>query len=308
MTVDILKATDPITIDTVTILIYGDPGSGKTSLAFSADTPLLLDFDKGSYRSEFRQDTVQIAKWSDIEGLAEADLEPYSTIIVDTAGRCLDVLAAEIMREEPKYRTRFGQLTLPGYGALKGRFAAWMESLRASGKDVVLIAHGKEERKGDDLILRPDIMGGSYGEVFKLADAVGYLWMRNRERTLEWDPQERMVGKNPAQLAPVQVPDLHQEPHYLASLLDRIKASMGSISEEGQRVRAEVEQWRPRIEGADSAEALNGLIDELAATNGSLSDPAKAQLKALLRKRSTDLGCPWDKDAKRFAEQEAANA
>lgn len=300
MPVNILKATDPVTIDTLTVLVYGDPGAGKTSLAFSAKRPLLLDFDKGAYRSAFRQDSVPIQSWADIVGLDEEALEPYSTVIVDTAGRCLDVLAADIMREEPKHKTRHGQLTLQGYGALKGRFAAWMESLRSTGKDVVLIAHGKEERKGDDLIIRPDMTGGSYGEVFKLADAVGYLWMRGATRTLEWDPQERAVGKNPAQLSASEVPDLHQSPGYLADLIAEIKEAMGTISEQGQEVRGAVDQWRPKIEAAKSAKALNAVISEIAKANGDMPDSARAQLKALVGQRSRDLKLGWDADKKAF--------
>lgn len=314
MSVKILKASDPVSVDTLTILTYGDPGAGKTSLGFSAAAPLSLDFDKGAYRSAFRQDSVPIQSWSDVEGLDEETLAPYSTIVVDTVGRCLDVLAAEIMREEPKYKTRYGQLTLPGYGALKGRFAAWLESLRASGKDVVLIAHGKEERKGDDLILRPDMTGGSYGEVFKLADAVGYLWMQGKKRTLEWDPQERMVGKNPAQLPSVEVPDLHQNPNFLAELIETIKEAMGAISEQGQEVTESVDEWRPKIEAAKSARALNGVVSEIRDANGDMPDAARPQLKALVGQRSRDLGLGWDADKKVFlppnkakeAEHEAA--
>lgn len=300
MAVNILKATDPVTINALNLMVYGDPGAGKTSLAFSAETPLLLDFDAGAYRSAFRQDSVPIQSWSDIEGLDEETLAPYQTIVVDTVGRCLDILAAEIMREEPKYKTRFGQLTLQGYGALKGRFASWLASLRASGKDVVLVAHGKEERKGDELILRPDMTGGSYGEVFKLADAVGYLWMRGKERTLEWDPQERMVGKNPAQLPPVEVPDLHQNPTFLADLIGQIKKAMGSISEQGQAVTEVVDEWRPKIEAAKSAKALNAVVSEIAEANGDIPQTAIKQLKALVGQRSRDLGLGWDAEKKSF--------
>lgn len=312
MALNILKATDPVTIDTLTVLVYGDPGAGKTSLAFSAASPLLLDFDKGAYRSAFRQDSVPIQSWTDIVGLDEKALEPYSTVIVDTAGRCLDVLAADIMREEPNYKTRHGQLTLQGYGALKGRFAAWMESLRSTGKDVVLIAHGKEERKGDDLIIRPDMTGGSYGEVFKLADAIGYLWMRGNVRTLEWDPQERAVGKNPAQLPVTEVPDLHQNPDFLAELMATIKKAMGTISEQGLEVREAVDEWRQKIESSKSAKALNGVVSEIASTNGDMPDSARKQLKALVGQRSRDLGLGWDAEKKAFlppgkrAESEAA--
>jgi hypothetical protein len=58
MTVRIIRSTDPVKIETVVVLVYGDPGAGKTSLAFTAADPLMLDFDRGAHRSGFRGDSV----------------------------------------------------------------------------------------------------------------------------------------------------------------------------------------------------------------------------------------------------------
>ena len=41
----IVRATEPIPVDHPVLLLFGQPGIGKTSLAFSAKRPLLLDFD-----------------------------------------------------------------------------------------------------------------------------------------------------------------------------------------------------------------------------------------------------------------------
>uniref|UniRef100_UPI001589DC4D ATP-binding protein n=1 Tax=Brucella pseudintermedia TaxID=370111 RepID=UPI001589DC4D len=136
--------------------------------------PLLLDFDNGSYRSANRRDAVIISNWSDVASISAEDLAPFKTVIMDTAGRALDALTADIIRANPKHG-RGGSLSLQGYGELKSRFIAFLKLLNSFGKDVVLIAHMDEQRNGDDIIERLDVQGGSKGEIYKAADAMGRL-------------------------------------------------------------------------------------------------------------------------------------
>lgn len=96
MALRITRAADPIKVERINMVIYAAPGLGKTSLAFTADAPLLLDFDRGSYRAANRQDVVQVESWADVAGMTGDDLAPFKTVIVDTAGRALDTLAVDI--------------------------------------------------------------------------------------------------------------------------------------------------------------------------------------------------------------------
>lgn len=48
MALKITTANEANTITNIITVIYAAPGIGKTSLAFTADKPLLLDFDKGA--------------------------------------------------------------------------------------------------------------------------------------------------------------------------------------------------------------------------------------------------------------------
>src|SRR6185503_6826790 len=125
--------------------------------AYSTKDPLLLDFDNGAHRAANRRDTLQIGNWADVaELMANPDaLVPYSTVIPDTVGRCLDVMTADIIRETPKLGPN-GNLSQQGWGVLKNRFRTWTSSLRALGKDVLLIAHDKEDKDGDTRVIRPD--------------------------------------------------------------------------------------------------------------------------------------------------------
>ncbi len=111
---NIKTASDPVELKGFNVVIYGQPGIGKTSLAFSAEKPLLLDFDNGVHRSEYRKDFVPINEWQEVANIQAQDITEYKTIIIDTVDTCLDYLSAGIIKRNPKMGNRNGGLTMQG--------------------------------------------------------------------------------------------------------------------------------------------------------------------------------------------------
>src|SRR5215831_4726347 len=194
----IVKGTEVIQIQHPVILLYGQPGVCKSSLGFSAKNPLTLDADRGAHRAINRRDALVVDTWEDIAALNADVLAPYSTIVPDTVGRVLDFIEADIKENDPK-KFYSGALNLQGWGVLKSRVRGQATQIRMYGKDLLMIAHDKEDKDGDTRIVRPDIQGGSYAEVMKIADCVGYCYMRGKDRILDFSPSDRWVGKNPGQ-------------------------------------------------------------------------------------------------------------
>jgi hypothetical protein len=223
----IVRAADPIRVERLNLVLYAPPGVGKTSMAFTADSPLLLDFDQGAHRAANRKDSVRVAHWTEVTDMTAEDLEAYKTLVVDTAGRALDSLTVDIIRRNPK-AGRGGALSLQGYGTLKAEFVAWLKSVNALGKDVVLIAHMDEQRNGDDIIERLDVQGGSKGEIYKAADAMGRIAIRDGKRLLMFSPTDAAFGKNPGQLAPIEVPHPDKDPQFLAGVIQQIKDKLNA--------------------------------------------------------------------------------
>lgn len=301
----IIKGHEAITVEHPVFMIFGQPGICKTSLGYSAKNPLLLDFDQGAHRAANRRDTLQIGSWADIKELMESTdaLAPYDTIVVDTVGRCLDLITADIAASDPK-KAPGGNLSQQGWGVLKNRFRSWMSQMRALGKDVLLIAHDKEDKDGDDRIVRPDIVGGSYGEVMKIADFVGYAYMSGKDRILDFSPTSRYVAKNPAGWAPHRVPPIAKAGSLMAELFDAGREALGRISEESAKVAQQVDDWRASIETFTTPEECTNAIPEIA----KLSPVSAPQVKQILWDRAKSLDFTFDPKAKKFLAPAEATA
>lgn len=295
MPIKITRAADPITVDRLSVVIYGPPGLGKTSLAFTASNPLLLDFDQGAHRAANRKDIVRVDTWRDVADIAMDDLASFDTVIMDTAGRALDALSADIIRANPKHG-RGGALTLQGFGELKSRFTSFLKLLKSFGKDVVLVAHMDEQRSGDDIIERLDMQGGSKGEVYKAADAMGRITIVNGQRWLNFSPTDAAFGKNPGQLEPLQIPhcDKPEFDGFLANVIDRTKTKMNQLTEAQRETQAEQDWFKKSLPSVTDADGINGLLDR-AAKGGQAC-------KALLVARAKELDLTFDKGAGQYVE------
>lgn len=283
----ITRAEDPIKVERLNMVIYGPPGIAKTSLAFTAATPLLLDFDNGSHRAANRKDVVRVADWQEVAGITAEDLAPFSTVIVDTAGRALDTLTVDIIRANPKHG-RGGALTLQGYGELKSRFGSFLKLLNSFGKDVVLIAHMDEQRNGDDVIERLDVQGGSKGEIYKAADAMGRLVISDGKRWLRFSPTDAAFGKNPGQLDPLQVPHFEAPEFdgFLARVIQTTKDRLNELTDAQREAMAEQEWFRDTLSKVNDASGINGLL-------GRAKNAGKA-CKIMVRDRAKALGLEFD--------------
>ena len=301
MPLKIVKATDRISVDRLVVLIFGQPGVGKSSTGFTADDVLCLDFDRGGHRSGFRSDTVQITSWSDVTSMTREDLAPYRTVQVDTIGRCLDVLALDIVDKNPKHRTRSGGLTLQGYGELKSEFKGWISRLLSYDLHVVLIGHDEEHKRGDSIVVRPSITGSSYGEVFQLSDLVGYMFMSGGRRTLDFNPTDDYVGKNPGGFDALEVPDFANEPRWLAGIINRTIETVGQTSERSRVEAEQLEEWREKILAMNDVDAVNAMTRRLSdSATRDIPRGVLLQARTLHKQRAEELWCEWDREKKAF--------
>lgn len=165
-----------------------------------------------------------------------------------------------------------------------------------------MVAHGKEEKEGDNIRKRPDVAGGSYAEVMKVADFIGYVHMAEGKRAIGFAPTDDWIGKDSAGLGKVYVPDFSETPTYGGDLLASMRRAFGELTQSQREAVETVTTWRDTIEGLDDADGINNAIPSIVA----LDEPMRTQVKAVLNKRAKALGLTWDKAENAYVGQEVA--
>ena len=201
----LIKKPNEITCKSnLTCMIYGQPGIGKTTLACSAPSPVLLDYDGGVSRinGAHQVDTVQISSWEDTEKALTEIKESgcYKTIIIDTVGKMLSYMDEFIMRNNPRMKKSDGALSLQGYGMRKAMFKRLISKVSIIGMNIIFVAHDKEDKHGEDVVVRPEVSGSAYQDLMKELDLVGYMMAYGKDRTITFDPDERFYTKNSCNL------------------------------------------------------------------------------------------------------------
>ncbi len=265
MALTIKTASDPVKVEQLCIVIYAVPGIGKTSLGFTAEVPLLLDFDGGVHRAHGRKNYAEITSWKDVTRLTSEDLGQFKTIIVDTVGKALDMLTVHIIEDDQRL-SKNGILTQQGWGQLKYQFVTWLSVLRTLGKDIVLIAHGMEKQEGEETLIRLDVQGGSKNEIYKGADAIGLMYVDGKKRMISFDPSNTAFGKNPARLPPTVIP--FSDSDFLAKLIQTMKDGINQISEESQAEYLKTQQYKEEISQFTTAEQFNSEIENAKKSGG----------------------------------------
>lgn len=297
MALKITPPSEPILTNNLIVTLFGQPGIGKTTLAFSAPKPLLFDFDGGAQRAAGRKDTVRVHSWGDVADVSASDVAQYDTIILDTVGRALEYLAADLIKHDPKLARKTGELSMQGYGALKTAFAQWLGRIRTFGKHIILIAHEKEEKDGDSTIVRVDAMGATRIEVIRLSDLVGFVAAYGNRRTLDFNPTDKHTGKNCAGFELLDVPPIVQNPDWLGSVMKDALDRMNALTEAQREREAETQQWMAVIGSLATADAINAAIPQL---------PDDQLIKRELARRAKALGLVWNQSAAAFGVANAA--
>lgn len=194
---------------TVKMMIYGQAGMGKTTLALSAPKPLLLDFDNGVKRVNMSHldgvDTVQMSSWNDSQQVLNEDLSSYQTIVVDTIGKMMDFIIS--------YKCGTRQPSIRDWGGINQEFSWLTRTLSSLNKNVIFVAHRDSRKEGDDTVFIPALREKSYNSIVTELDLLGYLEMKSengrQRRTITFDPTSRNDGKNTCNLPSIlEVPSI----------------------------------------------------------------------------------------------------
>jgi hypothetical protein len=248
---------------------------GKTSLAFTVENNLVLDFDKGAYRAIGRKDTVQVQSWNDVAGMTAQDVAGYKCLTIDTGGRMLDMMTFAMGQENSKMVRAGGQPTMQGWGKLKSDFANFIKRIREFGLDIIIITHSSEDKSGDDIVDRIDVQGSSKNEIYKVSDMMGRLSIKNGKRVLNFSPTDVSFGKNPAQFNEIAVPNPEESTTFLGEIIDSAKVFLNKMSNESIEVQEIIDGWIVKFNDCLSAKEFNDIMESVKKVDDRCADNVK---------------------------------
>ena len=182
--------------------IVGVPGIGKTTLALSAPSPLLLDTDNGIHRvqSEYRADCVQVKSYQDILDVLEEDLSDYKTIVIDTLGELVNFMLKYFADKDKSLITRGGTYNIKIWGLVKTEFENLKLKLQLLNKHLIFVSHAKEERDGENKVYRMNVAGSTPDILNGVLDFLGFCEVVGKTRSISFSPSARFYAKNSIEL------------------------------------------------------------------------------------------------------------
>lgn len=262
--IKVFSQQDDLIYQGLNILIYGDPGIGKTTLANTAPNPLVLDFDRGSHRASHRRgNVVQFDSWIDIinsQRELQEMIAKHDSIIIDTVGTMIELMQMYLQTSQPALARNGIKL----WGETKKLFAEFFTPLKLSGKNVIFIAHAKEKEEGDFRIKRPLVQGGSYDLLMQACDLVGYYTTINNRRILTFDLSDTVTAKNCAGIEPIQILEVDAMVGTLDNIINHTKQALAKRSKEQEEVINLVSDW---MQKAIASKDANKFMQEMAKAN-----------------------------------------
>lgn len=280
----------------------------NTSMALSTPAPVLLDFDGGVQRvnGAFQCPTLQVESWDEVIEAMKEDLSEFQTIVIDTAGKMLDFMSAYIIKNDSKMAMRDGSLSLKGYGVRKTMFVNFLKQCSMMGKNLIFVAHEKEEKDGDTRIVRPEIGGSSAGDLIKELDLVGYMQMIGTDRTISWTPTEKFYAKNTCNLEPLmKIPCIIDESgnitgqnNFLTKVFDSYHAYLKKQSEIGTDYEALMDVIRENVEAIEDENTANQVVESVMKFNHIWDSKLRAGL--LISDKCKSIGLKLNKLTKKY--------
>lgn len=252
----------------ISAMIYGQPGTGKTTLALSSDKPVLIDLDKGLHRVEtrFRCPSLQVDDYQQIlDLLASDEIKSFNTIVIDTLGKLVDRMGDYVARQNPKFKQGDGTLSMKAWGAIKIQFQNLVKQIFNMNKSVIFVAHEREDKDGETRFVRPDVAGSSGKDIIKELDLMGYVEMRGNKRTVSFTPTEKYYAKNSLGLEPViEIPDTaNGNTFFVDKIVNAVNAKRQEDAETLERYNSLKGIIDAKIECAKDIESLNEVYADL---------------------------------------------
>ncbi|MBO6269417.1 MAG: ATP-binding protein [Clostridium sp.] len=293
------------------MILYGSPGVGKTTLALSAPDPILIDFDRGMsrVRTQHRKTSIFCDTYEDVlTDLESPAMKDFQTIVVDTGGSFITYLQDWAMRADPKVnKQKNGAISLKGFGAVKQEFSRFTGYVRDTlNKNLIYVFHSMEQTDKDGNVqVRLMCEGAAKNIVWTPCDFGGYVQMIGNQRVVCFTPEQEYFAKGCHGIkGQMVVPELgpNDENNFITKLFDKAKANIAAEAEAYAPIKAQyeavMETVRKMLESVTDAESANKVstdIQALAHASTSLKESSK-----MLKDKAASIGLVYSKSAAGF--------
>ena len=293
------------------MIIYGSPGVGKTTLASSAPDPVLIDFDRGMsrVRSQHRKPAIFCNTYEEVlTDLKSPEMNDFQTIVVDTGGSFITYLQDWAMRADPKVNCqKNGAISLKGFGAVKQEFIRFTNYVKDTlNKNLIYVFHSQEQTDKDgNTQVRLMCEGAAKNIVWTPCDFGGYVQMIGDKRVICFSPEQEFFAKGCHGIkGQIVVPELgpNDTNDFITKLFEKAKANIAAeaeayapIKEQYELVMATVRQMVETITNAESANKVSADIQTLQHASTSKKESAK-----MLNDKAKSLGLRYSASAKGY--------
>lgn len=293
------------------MILYGSPGVGKTTLALSAPDPILIDFDRGMsrVRTQHRKTSIFCDTYEDVlTDLESPAMKDFQTIVVDTGGSFITYLQDWAMRSDPKVnKQKNGAISLKGFGAVKMEFSRFTSYVKDTlNKNLIYVFHSLEQMDKDgNPQVRLMCEGAAKNIVWTPCDFGGYVQMIGNQRVVCFTPEQEYFAKGCHGIkGQMVVPELgpNDENNFITKLFDKAKANIAAEAEAYAPIKAQydavMETVRKMLESVTDAESANKVsadIQALAHASTSLKESSK-----MLKDKAASIGLVYSKSAAGF--------
>ena len=297
------------------MILYGSPGVGKTTLALSAPDPVLIDFDRGMSRvkSQHRKPAIFCSTYEEVlRDLDSPDMKSFQTVVVDTGGSFITFLQDWAMRSDPKVnRQKNGAISLKGFGAVKQEFIRFTNYVKDTlDKNLIYVFHSQEQSDKDgNATQRLMCEGAAKNIVWTPCDFGGYVQMIGNQRVICFTPDQEYFAKGcHGIVGQIPVPELGptDENNFITRIFEQAKANIAAeseayapIKEQYDRVMETVRQMLATVKDAESANQVSADIQSLAHASTSKTESSK-----MLKEAAAKLGLVYSKSAGGFIKKE----
>lgn len=191
--------------DTIKMLVYGDPGVGKTVFSCSGDKTIFVDVEGGSLSVQSRIKSKNVVKkkfetFDEIEDfirtLHEKGGGKANTLVIDSVTELQKKLMDYIVESHPEVKRPYGDgLTVGDWGYNTERMRRFIRMARDLDMNVILTALAMDEKNEVTGAVKtmPKMSSKLAADVCGYVDIVGYLYVDNVETDDGVEPMRRML-------------------------------------------------------------------------------------------------------------------